>query len=256
MMVIAFNFKTRLPLIYAIATSGIGTGLTAFAPLFQLAYNYYGHASFFLVLAGLSMQIIVFGVVCAPSKMETSLQEQRKKGGRGTKAATLTVLKNKGIICLCVSFFSFGVGLYTINLHLPKYITLQGFTHIQAASILSIIGGGSVIGRLMTGLLSNFKIVNITVLYANSMFMVAAATFVYPYISTTLTGQIVFASIVGCFYSTCFVLITPCTKQFVALVNVPAAFGLQFMFGGIGAIIGPVFAGKFVFCLFLFSKLK
>ena len=247
MMVVAFNFKKRMHLAYGLATSGMGTGLTALAPLFQLARDHYGNVGFFFILASVSLHLLVFGAILFPSKMEIALKEERNKNSKSILQGikwTLKLLQNKGVICLCMCFFSNGFGLFMIVLHRPKFITVSGFTAVQAAQALSVTGIVSVFARLLIGVFTNFKLVNVSVPFSASIGIVSLITFIYPFISATYTGHIVFATVLGLSYANCFVLITPATLQFVEMSEVSGAVGLEFMFGGVGGLVGPVCAGK------------
>lgn len=252
-MVVAFNFKKRMKITYGIATSGMGTGLTGLAPLFQYSRGYYGNAGFFFIMASASIHLLVFGLLCPPNKVERSLKEHRKQTNKTILESVmlnLNVLKNKGVICLSICLFSYCFGLFMVTLHLPKYISVKQFTDEQAANVLSISGIVSVFGRLIIGAFANLKFVNPIAPFSGSMCMISAIIFVYPFISEDFDGHIAFGVVFGLFQSNCFVLITPVILQFVDMVSVSTATGLVFMFGGVGAIAGPVCAGMQTLCFY------
>lgn len=246
-MTVAFNYKKRMNLAYGFATSGMGTGVTAFAPLFQYTRDIYGNTGFFFILACITIHLIVFGTLCSPGKLEISLQNKRKEtkqSFQGFVMSYLKLLKYKGVQCIGMCLFAYGFGLFTISLHLPKYISVKGFSAVTAANLLSVSGVISVFGRLCIGTIANCRRVNPIAPFSGSMTMVAAALFAYPFISEVLVGHVVFVSVYGLFYANCFVLITPVLLQFLELENMSVAVGLTFMFCGVGAVAGPVCAGK------------
>ena len=257
MVVVGFNFRKRRSLALGFSVSGVGAGLCAMAPLMQFIRDQYGDFGFFLSMAGIMFHITVCGMLCFPSKLEQHTQIQRKldklkespTNRIGAIVSTikpyLKVLFNKGILCLCLAMFGFCLGTFLLYLHLPKYIVLKGFSSFEAASFISLSGIISVIGRFMTGVVSNWERMDSMVPYAASMFIVAVATFIYPFVSTLLVGQLIFVIALGLFFGSCYVVVTNVTLRFVDISYMSAAVGLQFMFGGIGALVGPVFAGEY-----------
>lgn len=256
MVTVGFNFRKRRSLALGFSVSGIGAGLCTLAPVMQMARDNFGDFGFFVFMAGVTLHIVVCGMLCFPSKLERHTQVTRKrnvlKGTHSNRSGKILstlkpyvrVLFNRGILCLCLAMFGFCLGTFLVFLHLPKYIVLKGFTAFQAASFISLIGVLSVIGRIFTGVASNWRKLDSMVPYAGSMFLVAGTTFIYPFVSKTVIGQLSFVIVLGLFFGSCYVVVTLVTLRFVEISYMSAAVGLQFMFGGIGALIGPVFAGE------------
>jgi len=266
MVVVNFNFKKRRNIALGIANSGVGAGLFFIAPLVQYARQYYGHFGMFFIVSGIMVHIVLFGVLCFPSKLENYSQQQCKLESRKEKSKSVIsgiaeslrpyghVISNKGIICLCISMFFFCFGLYSMYLHLPNYITTKGFSPLEAAYLMSISGLLSILGRILTGFVANS--VDELIPYAGSMCIVAVATFIYPFTSSHFVGQIAFVGTLGLFFGSSYTITATVSLKFVDIQYVAAAIGLEFFFGGIGALVGPVLAGKLLasFLDLLYSK--
>jgi MFS family permease len=120
----------------------------------------------------------------------------------------------------------------------------KGFSKAQASFMLSLTGILAVFGRLLTGFVASLhKLIDIW-LYSGSFVVVSLATIVYPYISNTIAGNIVYAVVLGLFFGCCYVLMTSVNMSFVDIKYVSAAIGVELLFGGIGAVLGPEFAGN------------
>lgn len=253
MVVVGFNFRRRRNLALGIAVSGVGAGLFVLAPLMQLSREHYGPVGFFIILATMTVNIITFGVMCFPSKLELHTQMHRtinaKRSSENSKSFAslkpyLKVLYNKEMICLFLCMFFYCLGTYLVYLHLPTFIVTKGFTAVQASFLVSLSGILSLFGRLLTGVVANLNYINDTVLYSGSMGVVGIASFVYPFSAKYFAGHVVYIAFLGLLFGSCYVTITAVSLKFVGISYVAAAIGLQFCFGGIGAVIGPVFAGK------------
>lgn len=253
MVIVGFNFRKRRNLALGIAVSGVGAGLFVLAPLMQLSREHYGPVGFFIILATMTVNIITFGVMCFPSKLELHTQIQRrinaKRSSENNKCFAslklyLKVLYNKAMICLFLCMFFYCMGTYLVYLHLPSFIVTKGFTAVQASFLVSLSGILSLFGRLLTGVVANLNRINDTVLYSGSMGVVGIASFIYPFSADYFAGHVVYITLLGLFFGSCYVSITAVSLKFVGISYVAAAIGLQFCFGGIGAVIGPVCAGK------------
>ncbi|XP_045190765.2 monocarboxylate transporter 9-like [Mercenaria mercenaria] len=258
MVVIGFSFKRRRHIALGFALSGMGAGLFALSPMMQLAYNYYGSTGFFIIQATMSLNIVTFGAMYFPSQLELHTQEMRKCNKANTKSDKsksncievftqyCKALVNKPIALLSVGMFLNCVGTYLIYLHLPVYIVSKGFTEFQAAWMVSVTGILSVVGRIITGFVANLGMFKEIWLYAGTFGVVSVSTIVYPHISYTFAGHIVFAAVLGLFFGSCYVLMTAVNIRIVGIKFVSSAIGIELFFGGIGAVLGPVIAGVLV----------
>ncbi|KAL4231866.1 hypothetical protein ACF0H5_009442 [Mactra antiquata] len=252
MVVVALNFQRRRNLALGIAVAGAGLGICVLATVMQNIYDFYKSTGFFMIMAGIYSHEILFGLVCFPSDLELYSKRKREntKSGSskmscGPTCHTYTgVFKNISNICLCIGMFTLCLGTYLIYLHLPNYIVLKGFSSMTAANLVSISGIASVFGRLMTGFLANLQVVNEIVLYSGMIYVLGVAVFIYPAIAYTYSGNMAFSIVLGFLFGNVYVLSSSVTVKFVGITNVLKALGLQFLSGGIGALLGPLVAGK------------
>ncbi|XP_052770571.1 monocarboxylate transporter 12-like isoform X2 [Mya arenaria] len=256
MVVVGFNFKKRRNLALGIAMSGVGAGLCVFAPLMQMAMDFYGFSGFFICCAGMQSNLVTFGMLCFPSQLENHSHILRQRDSHSLSTGKnvfkrkimpyINVCRKKGIVCLCLSMFLYCTGSYLLFLHLPKYITTKGFSENQAAFLISLSGLLTVVGRLLTGVVANIPNCNGIILYAGSMAVISITTIIYPFFSQHYVGHLVYIIFMGLFVGSCYVALTTVSLMFVGINYIATAIGLVFMFGGVGAILGPVLAGILV----------
>ena len=224
------------------------------APVYEVARDFYGNSGFFIALAGLSANIIVFGTLCFPSKLELHTQRKRKQDiaqkHRKSNSGLYSVIKfyihvalKRPVLCLCFCMFNYGLGTFQIFLHLPSYAVHKGSTSVQGSILVSVCGIMGVIGRILTGFAANHEKIDEIILFGGSMGVVSLATFLFPLFAYSLAGQIVYSAILGLYFGCCYVLTGSVNIKFVGVKSMAAAIGLEFFFCGIGAAVGPVLAG-------------
>ena len=226
-------------------------------PLFEAAREFYGNSGFFIALAGLTANITVLGTLCFPSKLELYTQNKRKnemllktRDGRSRVWSVmrfyLHVAFQKPVLCLCFCMLSYCLATHLIFLHLPKYAIQEGSTSTQASLLLSICGIMGLFGRLMTGLSTNHHTIDEILLYSGTMGVVSLVTLLFPLYSNSFLGQAAYSAIYGLYFGCCYVVTGSVNIRFVGMKCMAAAIGLEFFYGGIGSVIGPVLAGMYV----------
>ena len=125
----------------------MAAGKIIMAPLYKAARNFYGDMGFFIALAGLSANMVVFVTLCIPSKLEIYYQEKRKsnidqKTKDGSYMADIqdlsTCCKTEKCALPLFCMISYNFVKHLVFLHLPKYSTEMGFTPAQASFLLSL----------------------------------------------------------------------------------------------------------------------
>lgn len=254
MVVVGYYFKKRRNLALGLANSGSGLGLFCLAPLMQWLKENYGSFGFFILLSGIYFHLTAFGMLCFPSKLElhskvrrkTDVRTSSKKNKCSTLLRQIKIIRHKGIFCYCLAMFNNCLGIYLLYLYFPVFIVIKGYSAIQAAFFVSLSGIFSVAGRVLSGVIASFPFVSDILLYSGSIFTVAAVSFVYPLVTPYYAGQISYFVTLGLFMGVCFVLTPSVSLKFVPVEDMATAVGLQFAFGGTGALLGPVLAGLLV----------
>jgi len=160
----------------------------------------------------------------------------QKTAGLDFAQARLTPTLRK----LWIIQFLFFLTLMTVPMHLAAHGMDMGLTTTQAASLLSVVGAASVIGRLAVGALGD----KIGVRNALSLCLVVL-TLALAGLAIAATTPMLFAVTVlyGVSHGALFVVISPTVAHYFGMKAHGQIFGTVLFFGTIGSAIGPISAG-------------
>ena len=133
------------------------------------------------------------------------------------------------------------MGFYMVSVHLAAYGTDLGLSPMAAAFAISLIGGGSIFGKLSMGFLSD-RIGPQKVLVIN-MFMQGLSTFGLV-ASGNATWIYILAVLFGFAYGGVAPQLPVVTAQFFGLSSLGSIFGALLFSGQVGGAIGPLLGGK------------
>ncbi len=132
-------------------------------------------------------------------------------------------------------------GFYMVSIHLPAYGTDMGLSPAAAAMSVSLIGGGSIFGKIFMGYLSD-RIGPQKVLVMN-LFLQALCIFGLIF-SRSVAPLYALSALFGFGYGGTGPQIPVVTAKFFGLPSIGAIFGMLILSGQIGGAIGPLLAGK------------
>ena len=141
---------------------------------------------------------------------------------------------------LCVMCLSFGFCLQTVMIHSAPYAVDIGASLPTGASILSIIGGVSIVGRFIMGGASD-KIGN------KRGYIICFSCFAIAFVSLLAVRELwvlyLFAVIYGFGHGGLWVLLSPILAELFGIASHGAIFGMVYFVITIGGTIGPSLAG-------------
>lgn len=152
-----------------------------------------------------------------------------------------TARRSRVFITLCVVQLCFFPTLITIPLHLPVHGIDLGLTTTGAATLLSTIGGASVVGRLFVGAATdaiggrNAMLLSLTIITAALVLLNFASA---PW------ALFVFACIYGIGHGGLFTVVSPTVAEYFGMRAHGSLFGIILFCGTLGAAFGPVAAGR------------
>jgi MFS family permease len=144
---------------------------------------------------------------------------------------------------VAVIYFFFGVAQLTVMVHMVPQATGMGISAINAAGILSVVGGVSLAGRIIMGLVSDRVPVKISAILSLVLMLVA---FIWLQQADSLWKLYVFAVFFGFGYGGLSCLQSLIAAELFGLVSLGMLTGIFSLSFNIGGAIGPVLAG-FVF---------
>jgi len=133
------------------------------------------------------------------------------------------------------------IGFYMVSVHLAAYGTDLGLSPMAAAFTISLIGGGSIFGKIFMGFLSDrigpqkVLVINLFIQGVSIFGLVASGSAAWIYVLAVLFG---FA------YGGIAPQLPVVTTQFFGLSSLGSIFGVLIFSGAVGGAIGPLLGGK------------
>ncbi|XP_011263721.1 monocarboxylate transporter 12 [Camponotus floridanus] len=159
-----------------------------------------------------------------------------------TTMLDLSLLKSPSFLILAISGGLTMMGFYTPFMYLPDRAIKGNMDTSTAMFLVSVIGIGNTIGRIVCGLASSFPGVN--ALIVNNMFIsVGGLVTIFSGISLTEGYQFFYAASFGLSISVFASLRSILVVDLLGLEKLTNAFGLLLLFQGVAATVGAPLAG-------------
>ncbi|XP_013393838.1 monocarboxylate transporter 12 [Lingula anatina] len=153
-----------------------------------------------------------------------------------------TLLKDWVFIIFAISNFLTSIGFNAPFIYIPDRALQEGYDEHSAAWLLSGVGIGNTVGRIVFGLMSDWKWVNRLWLYNITLTICGVAT-VFSSFMKSYPLMMVYACTFGCFIGAYVGLTSVILVDLLGLERLTSSFGLVLMFQGIATLIGPPIVG-------------
>ena len=223
-------FERRRALAIGIAVSGIGAGTLVVPPLAALLIERVGWRQAYLAMAAVSLIVLV---VCGLAAAAPPVQAPVAGGlGRVVRTRSFALIYATGLLS--------GFALFLAFVHIVPYALRMGAPALGAAALVSVIGLGSVAGRLVLGGAADrlgpmvtFRISMAILLVSYVLWLVAPG---YPLLAA-------FALVLGVGYGGWVALSPSVMAALFGPAGLGGSVGALYTSAGIGALLGPPFAG-------------
>jgi MFS family permease len=242
-------FVKRRGLMTGMTIAGTGTG-TLVTPLiaYWLVSIYSWRTSFTII--GIAVFILIVGLAqllirdpgrkgLSPYGAETAVADRANLDVAGlslqeaVRAAQLWILF---VIYICAGFC-----IQIVIVHIVIHATGLGISPVSAASVLSIVGVGSLVGRVMGGGVSD-RFGNKPTITAALILM--GAGFIWLLVAKELWMLYIFAVIFGLTYGEILCMMSLLPAELFGLRSQGVILGITIFASTIGGGIGPVVAGR------------
>lgn len=244
---IAKWFVKRRGLMTGIGVSGIGLGTTIIPPIAIWFISNYDWRASYIIIGSITLVLVILSAQflrCDPS------QVGQLPYGEGTvrkKCLNLEACSFSFWEAICTKQFwmlgavyvSFGFCVQTIMVHIVPYATDFGMPKPCAATVLAIIGGLSIAGRIMIGSAID-RIGNKQVIIICFIFMSIALLCLLAAKEWMLY---LFGAIFGFAYGGIVTIQSPILAELFGLSSHGAILGVISFSSTLGSAIGPVLAG-------------
>ncbi|CAL1577665.1 unnamed protein product [Knipowitschia caucasica] len=154
------------------------------------------------------------------------------------------ILQDQAMVAFCIALFLFSLGAFPPVMFIEDVAQSQGL--IEEVSLIPLVSIGAIatcVGKLVLGMLVDFKWINSIYLYGFTMFAGGFILFLIPITKSYLGLQILIA-VLG-FFSGNWSLTSYITTKIVGLDRLTQAHGILMSFGGFGIMLGPPVVGWF-----------
>ena len=235
---IARWFERRRGMMTGVVKVGTATGQMVLPPLTALMMFGLGWRNTVLTLG------VAAAVLLLIAALSMKRPPERRAPGRHTEVhgpEFATVRRSRGFWTLCAAQFLFFPSLVTVPLHIAVHGMDLGMTGAMAATLLTAIGGSSIVGRLTIGAF-------VDRIGGKNAYVLCLA----PLLTSLLALLVVeahwplFAAVAlyGFAHGGLFTVVSPTVAEFFGTRAHGAIFGGIVFFGTIGAAIGPIMAGR------------
>lgn len=248
MVVPAKWFKARRGLMTGIVASGVGVGTLITPPIASwLIENYSWNVSY----ASLGIAaLVVIGIVAWFIKKDPAKVGQRIYGddsipveGGVTLLPGLSVpqaLRTARFYIACAIYLCFGYCLISILIHIAPHAGEMGISPTIAATIVSVIGGASILSRVLVAGASDRFGVKATLIFSLALLPIALVLLQFV---STLPVLYIFAALFGFSYGGIMSLMSLVTARLFGLRAVGVLMGVVTLLYTIGGAIGPSATG-------------
>jgi MFS family permease len=141
---------------------------------------------------------------------------------------------------LCLAFFVILWCTFTIIIHFARYTVDLGFSVSFGATMISVIGGASIIGRLVMGI-SGDRVGSKRALLICSAVLIAS--FAWLQFAREAWSLVLFVVVYGFCHGGFYALVSPTVAEFFGTHSHGAIFGIVIFCSSIGGAIGPLVTG-------------
>lgn len=248
-------FDKKRGLALGIASSGIGLGTLVMAPFATfLISNFDWRMAYFII--GLIAWLVVIplsrvlrrdpyeiGALPDGGKAQSRDLKRDKGGSRSASLSLPQAFRTRSFWFIVVTWFLYASNIFLVMTHLVPHATDIGFSALEAATILSLIGGAATVGRVLMGVVADRIGRKVT---AITCALLQAGAMVWLIWSGDLWMLYLFALVYGFAFGGMSPAMAALIGDTFGLGKLGAILGLLEVSFGIGAAIGPAIGG-FIF---------
>ncbi len=214
-----------------IAVAGIGCGTLAMAPMAAVLIEHYGWREAYVILAVASAIILVtcaLVVEAPPIHLQTA------------RPHLFAAVRTPNFAMLWIASLLASIAIYVPFVYLPEFAHDQGVGRVAAATLVGIIGGASVVGRLALGAIAD----RTGIMWLYKLCTLALGLSYAVWILTSGYGWlVVFALTMGAAYGGVVALAPAVVAELFGVQGLGAMLGTLYTGSAISALVGPPLAG-------------
>jgi MFS family permease len=229
-------FEKRRAAALGVAVTGVGLGTLLTAPLAAKLITTYGWRQTYVIFGIISFIGLILCGFLTP-RPPVSIEQQA--GIRLRELAQTPVFRY-----MYFAGFFITLALFVPFVFLASYARVQGIDEVAAASLVGIIGGASIAGRLVFGALGD-KISRIR-LFQATFIIVSISYLIWLLAANSFTLLVVYAVLLGVGYGGFIVLSPTVAAEIFGLSGLGTILGTMYTAAGFGGLLGPTVTGYMI----------
>ena len=226
-------FERRRAAALGVAVTGVGLGTLVAAPLAAALIDQYGWRQTYVLFGLCSLAGLILCGCLTPCPPVPAGQQS------GLRLSKLVKLPMFGYMYFACFFIS--LALFVPFVFLVSYARARGIDEVAAASLIGIIGGASIGGRLGFGALGDsFSRIH---LYQSTFMIVALSFLVWLFSSHSFMLLMAYAVLLGAGYGGFIALSPAVAAEIFGLLGLGTILGAIYTAAGFGGLLGPTLAG-------------
>ena len=226
-------FVRRRNTALGIAAAGTGCGTMVLPPIAAALIQHYGWRTTNIIF-GIAAGILLLGcafVVASPPIA-------RRAGD--TAYPLKAIFGSHRFAMLYLSWVLATTALFVPFVFLPAFARDHGASEVAAATLVSTIGGASILGRLVMGPIGDW--LGVLPLFKLTVLMMAVSYAIWL-LSSSYVSLVIFAVVLGIAYGSRISAVPGVLIEYFGLQNVGTVLGVFFTASGLSALLGPLLAG-------------
>lgn len=228
--------------------AGIGIGILIIPPVATWLISSWGWSTAYIIIGAIALVFVVLAAQLLrfdPRRMRLLPDgENEEMGGLNLPARGFSLREIMGGWQMWVLFailFCFGFCLNTVTVHIANHATDQEISALVAASILAVIGGLSILGRIVTGSIID-RVGNKPPLIIN--FFLMSGTLFWLIVAKESWMLYLFAVIFGFAYGGLAAVESPMIAELFGLSSHGVILGITTFGYTVGGAVGSILAGR------------
>jgi len=238
-----FKQGGSLNLALSLVALGSGTGVTLLAPIEGVAIAAFGWRAAYGIVALLSWGMTVAALIPIKNPPGWRLDQDRRVLGSGL--GSVDTIKTWFFVSLFAAYgLAAGWVRQDMTVHIISYLEMQKLSYTVAVFALSIVGLGSVSGRLLSGFLSRCLGERTDDRVLLSLYFLLQSVSILMLMAFHSVEAVYFASFLfGVAWGGAVPEIPIILRRSFGTVHFGALFGVVSIGTGLGAVVGPIFGG-------------
>ena len=241
------NHKNRLGFAIGFVSSGIGVGMLLIVPLVQILIEVFGwrqaYRIFAFICAFIIIPIGVYLITLPSGALLSSGQIQTKKTSKDSPTLREAIRDYK--FWLIVGAFFFGsMGSQILHVHQVVYLVEHGISPMIGATVVSIIGISSILGKTGGGWLSDLVEREKVFVTGNIIMVLSVFTLFLSGTTASVAMAYIFAIFLGVGYSANAAIAPAMMSDHFSGSSFGSILGVGLFGSAAGAALGPWMAGE------------